>query len=331
MQIRSGWHALMTRTAALTRRLAPRGRKATAAGLAVVVAVALTVVAAVVGSTHQAAPPAQQQWGTAAGRPHRVSAAVTMGRIVNGRVVPAATRRVLGPVSRPAAGRPKGAVPATAGVRPLRLPARGTAREKTRVLRSPAPAAKTGYNPKTSHQVPSDASADRDVYANADGTRTAFEFQYPVNYRRAGGRWTPINTSLEPAASPAPAGSPALASPSASASPSALGPSSPPAPEAAPSGWQERSAAEPVSFAPFADSPALVTLPVARADAVAFGIKGVTHAAGAASGSEVTYAGAAADSDVSFSAGTGMVKERIILRSAAAPDTWVFPLQLTGL
>jgi len=52
---------------------------------------------------------------------------------------------------------------------------------------------------------------------------------------------------------------------------------------------------------------------------------------GVASGSTVTYNGARPDSSVAFTAGTGMVKESIVLTSPSAPTTWVFPLSLTGL
>jgi RHS repeat-associated protein len=341
MRIRSGWHA-STWQHALARHLASRGRRAVAAGTALLLAAALTVVS-VVGGTHHPGPPAQRLWGSAAGRPHRVPAAATMGRIVNGRVVPAtagkrpATGRVIGRAGRPPVHLPKGAVPPVATPRPPRLPARGTAHDKTKVLRAPAPATKPGYNPKTSRVLPSGAAADRIVYANSDGTRTAFEFENPVNYRRADGRWARVDTRLTPAAEPAPARPGTVASPSppgvtASPPPGAT-PSPPPssAPAVPRGGWRERAAAGPASFAGFADSPTLVTLPVGAGGAVSFAIQGAAHAAGAARGSTVTYAGVASDSDIRFAAGNGMVKEQIVLRSATAPRTWVFPLHLSGL
>jgi RHS repeat-associated protein len=368
MRIRSGWRLLMTGSARLARRLAAKGRNGVAVGMAVVMAIALTVVAVVLAGAHHGGTPVQRQWGAAAGRPHRVPAAVTMGRIVNGRVVhEGADRRLPGPVAPPPAGQVKGAVPEAVRPTPLRLPARGRAADKARVLHPPAPAAKPGFNPKTSHVLPADNSANRVVYANADGTRTALEFQSPVNYRRADGQWVPINTTLgpsgragraaprptaslltptppatpaptlyqTPAASPRSSGSPAgtaTAQPSSSA-PRPSRPAGPTAPaRAVPrGGWTERSAAEPVSFAPLADAPALVTLPIDAGHAVSFGIEGAAPAAGRAAGSTVSYGGVAPDADVSFAAGAGMVKEQIILRSAAAPRTWVFPLHLTEL
>ena len=53
--------------------------------------------------------------------------------------------------------------------------------------------------------------------------------------------------------------------------------------------------------------------------------------AGTAQGSSVSYATVRADSDIRFQAGSGMLTEQIVLHSAAAPESWLFPLDLTGL
>src|SRR5581483_1610443 len=128
MRIRSGWLALRTGGATLARRLAGPWRKGVSLVLAVAMVVALTAVAVVFTSKQQAQLPVQRQWGSAAGRPHRVAAAVTMGRVVNGRVLHgAAAKRLPGPVAPPSTRLPRGAVPRAARVRPVRLPARGRA------------------------------------------------------------------------------------------------------------------------------------------------------------------------------------------------------------
>ncbi|MGH3408649.1 MAG: DNRLRE domain-containing protein, partial [Streptosporangiaceae bacterium] len=74
-----------------------------------------------------------------------------------------------------------------------------------------------------------------------------------------------------------------------------------------------------------------MTLPLTGARALAFGVLGAAHVPGTAKGDEVTYAGARPDSDIQYVAGSGMVTERLILRSRAAPATWTFPLRLAGL
>lgn len=332
-----------------------------------------------------------QQTGTAAGRPHRVPAAATLGRMVNGRFVPdssPAGKRVPGPVAKDLSSTREvpGAIPAAEKPRPLKLPVRGKAApESGSVLKAPAPARKVGYDPKTSRRLRL-SSANQVTYANADGTKTAFRYQYPVNYRLPDGKWMPVSTVLVPAGaggSPAgtmasatppasfPAGSadalfetPEAASPSAtvtpvpspsmvssaSASPSSspsrapgapvpsgpapASPSASPSPAAAAppaSGWREQSEARPESFAGYANASDLVSVPVGNGQDVSFGIAGAAPAAGAVAGGTVSYAGVRPDASADFSAGTGTVKEQIVLSSPSAPDTWVFPLDLKGL
>lgn len=241
---------------------------------------------------HPAVP--VQQTGTAAGRPHRVPAAADLGRIVNGKFVSDASsayRSVAGPVA-PSSARVPGAVPAATRPKPVKFPAQGKhAPDNVRVLKAQA-AQKAGYNPKTSRQLPL-AKSSVVTYANADGTKTSFQYASPVNFQRADGTWAPISSSLVPApsggasqgvqvsadalfetplnASPSPsvtvspsasqspspsASSPAAASPSASASPSNSSSTAPAG------GWTEKSQAYPESFAASADAPALVTVPV---------------------------------------------------------------------
>jgi RHS repeat-associated protein len=86
-----------------------------------------------------------------------------------------------------------------------------------------------------------------------------------------------------------------------------------------------------VSFAGDAAAADLVSVPVGGSYLVAFGISGAAPVTGVASGSTVTYNSARPDSSVAFAAGTGMVKESIVLASPSAPTTWVFPLSLKGL
>ncbi len=282
-----------------------------AAGSALAVGVALGIVALVTTGGSPGAP-AQPVWGSAAGRPHRVPASATTAKLVNGRVVPV---RASAPTSRravaaqaasleakaalPASRRPKGAVPPAATLGRLRLPARekNGQPDRLRVLQAPRARAKQGFETKTSRVLPSLTSPDQVVYRNADGTRTAMLYQSPRYYRQADGSWASIDTSLV----------------------------------AAPDGWRVKAAAAEESFAPYADAGTLVSLPTGSSQTVGFGIAGAAHAAAAASGDTVTYAGVRPDSDVRYVAGSGLVTEQVVLGSRAAPATWVFPLSLTGL
>ncbi len=332
-----------------------RLRKLISAGVTLALVIGLMTAVTIVVTRHPGPP--RQETGTAAGRPHRVPASVTVGRVVDGRVVPATSARMEGPRARTATSLVPGAVPPASRPKPLRLPARGKQPGvRISALAAPAPAKKTGYDAKTSREVPPDR-ANQIMYSNADGTRTAFEFQGPVNYRRADGQWASINTSLMPggtAGSPGPSASassaPAASQPASSAaatmyatlpssspvavSPSPLirptstvpGGSTPPV-----SGWTERSEAEPEAFAGQASAPDLVSMPVDSGHAVAFGVAGAAAVSGSAHGSTVGYAGVMPDAAIDFTAGTGMVKERIVLDSPRAPASWLFPLDLTGL
>lgn len=316
----------LLRHAAMLRRCVRRSRKFIAAVTAVSVAIALTVVAVAITVASQPSRPAQQQWGTAAGAPHRVSAASALGRVVNGRVVPAGTH-LPGPVTPQPSGLVKGAVPAAKRPVALRFPVTGKGAESTHVLRAPAAAKITGYNPKTSRELPP-TEPDQSTYANTDGTKTTFNFQAPVNYRQPDGRWVPINTTLVPVS-----GSTSFISPSPSPTSS---PSPSPSPSAgssagSSSGWTEKSAAVPVTFAADGNAADLATIPLDGSHAVSFGLEGAAAAPGTTQGNEVTYAQVLGGSDLRLAAGSGMVKEQIVLHSPNAPDTWVFPLHLTGL
>ncbi len=339
-----------------------------AVGSALLLVVALAMVAVTLSGPARPSVPVQQS-GTAAGRSHRVTAAADLGRVVDGRFLPDASSS-----SAPSSGaagdgnlaRVPGAVPALVRPKPLTFPATGkTAPATVSVLKAPPAEHKAGFNPATSRPL-APVSADQTVYSNADGTKTAFDYSNPVNYRRPNGTWASISTSLvpaapvdasagaqasvdawfeapatdspsdsaspPPAASPSPAGSAAsspAAPPSASPSPSSSSSASSTPPPA--DGWTEKSETEPESFAATADAPALVTMQVDAGHSVSFGISGADAAAGAASGSSVSYPGVRPDAAVSFTAGTGLVKEAIVLSSSAAPSTWLFPLEMKGL
>jgi RHS repeat-associated protein len=318
-----------------------RIRNLVAIGSALLLFAALAFVSITLSSKPSKPPVPTQQSGTAAGFPHRTSAAADLGRVVNGRVVPA-TSGARGQPSGPVAEQK---VPDAVGPAPrpkaLKFPVQGKALETLRVLPKPATPKVAGYNPRTSRQLPP-SSADQVTYANADGTKTAFTYMTPVNDRSPGGKWTPISTALVPTAR---AGAPSSqAVPPATwytppATTASATPAQPvPTPTGAPSnsaepgpGWTQKSESEPESFAKDANAGDLVSVPIGHGSVVAFGIDGAAPVTGVASGSTVTYSGARPDSSVAFTAGTQMVKESIVLASPSAPTTWVFPLSLTGL
>ena len=132
---------------------------------------------------------------------------------------------------------------------------------------------------------------------------------------------TPALASSAPPPPPSPA--PDATPPSASAPTSAPGQAS--------SGWRERSAAEPATFAADADAGPLATLPLNASDSVGLAVQGAAPVPGTARGDTVTYPEVRPDADLRLVGGAGMFDEQLILRSASAPASWVFPLRLRGL
>jgi RHS repeat-associated protein len=347
--MRYAWLRLAANWLRTVRGRAARMNKVVATAVAVAVAVALTVVAVVLPSPPPG-PPVQQA-GTAAGRPHRVPASATIATLVNGKVVSArlaqgqAARAMRAAAALREVKGPKGAVPAASKPPPVKL-GRPATRERDRLSKLPSPAAPTGkgFNPRTSRVITAGTSANQVVYQNADGTRTADFYQSPVNYRRPDGSWARIDTSLMPVGSPgtvAPSPAPSLppvspsAAPLTSASWPGSAPSAFPSPSTsaaqAPGGWRERSAAEPVTLAPYADASPLLVLPLGGRGSVGLSVQGSAHVAGTAAGSTVTYAGVRPDAGLRLIAGAGVADMQVVLDSAAAPDSWVLPLRLDGL
>ncbi len=360
--MRSSWRALASHWLRAAGVRASRVNKVVAASTALLMAAALVLVAAVLTKPAPPRPPAQQS-GTAAGRPHRVPASATIATVVNDRVEHAAQRRASRVSAQsaqlPAGKRPKGAVPPAAKPPPVRLGKRpGRQRDRLRSLHPPASPRVAGFSARTSRVLAAGTSADRVTYQNADGTRTAMFYQAPVNYRRPDGSWARINTSLvpvggagtaappsapsspvtSPSASPVfPSPSPSLISPSASSATAAPAPAASPSssPSASPTapakGWRERAAADPETFAPRASASPLFVLSLGGQDAVGLAVRGAAPVAGTAHGDTVTYPGARPDADLRLVAGAEMVDAQLILHSARAPDSWTFPLRLSGL
>ena len=162
------------------------------------------------------------------------------------------------------------------------------------------PAAGTGdhFDVKTSKRIGSAASALQDVYQNADGTYTRRVSQVPVNYRAADGSWKAIDTSLA----------------------------------ANKSGrWQQRANGQAVQFAPSAADPALVSIDIDSTHRFAYGLTGAAKVSPSVSGGTATYVDVMPEVDLSLASLSAGVKETLILKSAGAGTSWVFPVQLIGL
>jgi len=155
------------------------------------------------------------------------------------------------------------------------------------------------YNALTSKPVPSASTATSTLYRNADGTYTRRVHAEPVNYRAPDGTWRPINTAL----ASGPGGS-----------------------------FHEMASAVSVVLAPSAASTDLASLGFgSAASGLSYGLEGAAAAHVSVSGSTATYGGVLPGTDLRLSPVGSGLKESLILHSARAPASWVFPLRLRGL
>ncbi|GAA5178696.1 polymorphic toxin-type HINT domain-containing protein [Rugosimonospora acidiphila] len=162
---------------------------------------------------------------------------------------------------------------------------------------APPPSTVRGYDPKTSMPESGHRGAYDTTYANTDGTETTEFSSTPVNYRSTDGSWAPIDPRLVPAGG----------------------------------GWRNAADSVGVRLAGRADAADLASVSFDAGHAMAFALQGAAGVAGAASGSAVTYPGARPGVDVELQSVDGGVKETLVLHSAQAPTSFVFPLHLTGL
>jgi hypothetical protein len=156
-----------------------------------------------------------------------------------------------------------------------------------------------GFDPATSTLVQSGTTAQSDFYKNADGSYTRKVWSVPVNYQTSAGTWAPIDETLV---------------------------------QGSAGRWQEKANSVAVSFAATGGDTTLASLAVpGGAQQVGFSLAGAGDVAAAASGSAVTYPGILPATDVTETATANGLSEALTLDSAAAGNTWVFPLTLKGL
>ncbi len=159
--------------------------------------------------------------------------------------------------------------------------------------------AQHGFDPATSTLDQSGATVQSDLFKNADGSFTRKVWPVPVNYKTSSGAWAAIDPSLV---------------------------------QGAGGRWQERANSLSVNFAATGSDPALATVAIPGGpDQVSFSLAGAGNVAAAASGSAVTYPGILPGTSVTETATADGLSEALTLSSAAAGNSWVFPLDLKGL
>ena len=159
--------------------------------------------------------------------------------------------------------------------------------------------AQHGFNPATSTLQQAGTTAQSVVYKNADGSYTRDVWSQPVNYQTSSGTWASIDPTLV-------AGTGGR--------------------------WQEKANSLPVSFAASGSDSSLASVAnPAGTQQVSFSLAGAGNVAASASGDSVTYPGILPATDVTETANPDGLSEALTLASAAAGNSWTFPLTLKGL
>ncbi|WP_149256886.1 RHS repeat-associated core domain-containing protein [Actinomadura sp. K4S16] len=173
---------------------------------------------------------------------------------------------------------------------------------------APDPEKVSGYDAKTSRELPERRDAHARTYVNTDGTESTEVSPRPINYRRPDGSWAPIDTRVLPVGAASKSGG------------------APPA-----QGWRNAADSIDVRLAPAADAATVVRLGLGGGQEIGYSLQGAAAVAGRAGERGVTYPGVRPDTDLKLDIGSGSVKETLVLRSSKAPGTFVFPLSLKGL
>jgi hypothetical protein len=154
-----------------------------------------------------------------------------------------------------------------------------------------------GFDEKTSREVPGKRSADRQVFSNADGTRTLRKYQGRAFYQRPDGVWDKIDSSLV----------------------------------ADGSTWRSRAESSVKRFASAANAGEVASVQLDGGTSVGFAVTGASSASALVAGDAVNYPEARPGADLHLQATPAGTKETILLKSKDAPATWDFPLHLSGL
>ncbi|MFI0366733.1 DNA/RNA non-specific endonuclease [Actinomadura sp. 1N219] len=229
----------------------------------------------------------KQTWGSAEGRGGDVA---TGGR---NRTEPKSLRSQYPLVARKAAPQPPRNV---ASVAPAPVP---------------EPRKVSGFDAKTSRELPGRRDAHARTFVNADGTESTEFSPRPINYRRPDGSWAPVDTRLVP-----------------------VGGTSGTDGTGGAQGWRNAADSVDIRLAPAAAGVAgapVVRMGLGGGQEIGYSMQGAAASAGKAGERGVTYPGVRPDTDLKIDVGSGGVKETIVLRSPKASGTFVFPLSLKGL
>ncbi|HEX5145338.1 MAG TPA: LamG-like jellyroll fold domain-containing protein [Mycobacterium sp.] len=176
-------------------------------------------------------------------------------------------------------------------------PSTSTSTSQTLTPMTPVGAPATGFVPGVSVENTAARTASTTVFDNPDGTHTMRVYDGIQFVRNASGAFVPVDSTLVR---------------------NVMG------------RWVARAAA-PASIAPSSTSTQVATMSLGTGEAVAFGIDGAAAVTPVVSGDTVSFPDVRPDSTDDLTIDADQVKENLVLSSADAPTSWLFPLTLTGL
>ncbi|MGY6656849.1 polymorphic toxin-type HINT domain-containing protein [Amycolatopsis sp. TRM77291] len=155
----------------------------------------------------------------------------------------------------------------------------------------------TGFDERTSRELPDRRGPRERTFANPDGTETTEFSEGPLNFRRPDGGWQPIDPAVVPDGG----------------------------------GWRNAADQVDTRFAGTASAEPFVSMRLPGAQEFAFGLAGAQSVPARVEGSSITYPGVAGGADLRIDVLPGGIKETLVLGSPRAATSWLFPLRLGGL
>ncbi|MEU9948819.1 LamG-like jellyroll fold domain-containing protein [Streptomyces sp. NPDC047939] len=176
--------------------------------------------------------------------------------------------------------------------------ARADDRPGTTVTDSVAGNAKS-FDAKTSKRNAKKSTATSDYFVNTDGSTTVRHYAGRSNFKGADGTWKPIDTDLA---------------------------------QDKDGRLQQTANSLDVEFAPDAGDQQLASVDFGAGRSLAYSLRGAKKAVVTVDADNTaTYADVLPDTDLLLSPLAEGFKERLVLRSADAPNSWLFPLDVQGL
>ncbi|MFC3572429.1 LamG-like jellyroll fold domain-containing protein [Streptomyces yaanensis] len=158
-------------------------------------------------------------------------------------------------------------------------------------------AAFAGFKARTSTRVASKSTRKSTYYHNADGSFSRKVSPFPLNYKDSKGTWRPIDAAVA---------------------------------RRADRRWSEKANSLAVDFAAKSSDKNLASFGK-DGKSVGFGLDGAAAVAGTAKGSTVSYPQVLPDTDLQLTSTSIGLRQALVLHSARAANSWVFPLELKGL